>query len=75
MLTMVIFRYLKTKFPKSVLIPGEKDTRNEYSKFCRNKTSNCCSVFFFLCWPVQSIIRANFYLFRLNNDDFSDFSS
>ena len=51
------FWNFKTTFRKNYIIQGETETRNVYSIACRSKICNCCSsVFFFLCWPVLSML-------------------
>ena len=61
------FRNFKTSSCKNCLIPGERETRNVYSRICRNKIGNCYfSVFFFVgqCFILVIFIFI-FYLFYL----------
>ena len=54
------FRNFTTTFCKNFLIPSETETRNMYSRVCRNKTGNCClSVFSFVgqCYSSPHIIH------------------
>ena len=47
------------------MVPGEAETRNVYSKVCRNKTGIYCSDVFFLCWPVFRVVCGNWQLFKM----------
>ena len=51
------FRNFKTTFRKRVLVPSQTDTRNIYSKICRNKYRKLLFSLFFQCWPVISLQR------------------
>ena len=65
MLSVMIFGTSEQLFVKNFLVPGETETRNVYSRVCRNKTYICCSDAFFLCWLVLWVINGNWQLFKL----------
>ena len=48
----MIFGTSKQLFAKKKIIPGATETRNVYSRACRNKTGNCCPSVFSLLASV-----------------------